>query len=105
MSKQSRGADESTSLLESVATGTDSCEREFVLRHDFASHQYAQRFAPTRFLVSVFDPEKEGPSPYRGPHFRVCISYWSDDQSDRCSQMMLVSTRWSPMCVMRCHRV
>ena len=72
--KQRNSVDETTSLLDSCAsTRAELSDIEHVLRHDFASHQYAQRFAPTRFLVSVFEPEQQGPSLFRDPRIRVCV--------------------------------
>lgn len=73
LAKQRGSLDESSTLLESVTTHDEVTDQDYVLRHDFASHQYAQRFAPTRFLASVFEPASEGPSPYRDLRVRVRI--------------------------------
>lgn len=72
VAKQRGSVDETTSILDSgVSTHSEFSDLDHVLRHDFTPHQYAQRFAPTRFLVSVFEPVNQGPSPFRDPRIRV----------------------------------
>ena len=91
--KHRESVDETASLLDSCAsTHADFSDMEYVLRHDFASHQYAQRFAPTRFLVSVFEPEQQGPSLFRDPRIRVCAHKYLLRQPDDADFYNMVSS-------------
>lgn len=65
------GVDENTPLLTSVATSQQSSDPAFVLRHEFKAHDYAHRFAPARYLLSVFQPETEGLSAYASQNHQV----------------------------------
>lgn len=68
------GVDENTPLLSSVATSQQSSDPAFVLRHEFKVHDYAHRFAPARYLLSVFEPCTEGRSVYASSTQNVCMT-------------------------------
>lgn len=73
------GVDENTPLLSSVATSQQSSDPAFVLRHEFKVHDYARRFAPARYLLSVFEPSTEGRSVYASSTQDVCVTTLIED--------------------------
>ncbi|KOS15677.1 lsb6-phosphatidylinositol 4-kinase [Malassezia pachydermatis] len=57
-------AQESTPLISESHANTRTSDETLVFRHEFGTQDYARRFAPARYLLSVFEPEHDGPSPY-----------------------------------------